>query len=99
MTDAVRKNVTLSRYELEVNGRLAVAEYRLTPGNPGTISFTHTEVPRDLQGRGIGAKLAQGALAQAHAEGMIIEAVCSFMRRHLDNHPEWTGRRSGQARC
>ena len=68
MVGQVRNNAAEHRYELEVDGQLAVAEYRLRPGR---ISFTHTEVPDALEGRGIGSRLVEAALddARAGAEG------------------------------
>jgi len=46
----VRNKAELNRFELEVEGHLAVAYYR---PSPGVITFTHTEVPSELGGRGV----------------------------------------------
>ena len=51
MDGEVRNNRADRRYELAVDGALAIAEYRLRDGR---ITFTHTEVPDALEGRGIG---------------------------------------------
>jgi uncharacterized protein len=59
MSDAVRDNRALHRFELDIDGHTAVAYYRLTPG---LITFTHTEVPAELSGRGVGSRLVGGAL-------------------------------------
>lgn len=55
----VRNNTALSRYELDVDGATAFAEYRLALGK---VIITHTETPRALRGRGIASRLVQGAL-------------------------------------
>ena len=55
----MRDNAALNRFELEVEGRVAVAYYRPTPGR---ITVTHTEVPLALRGRGYGSS------AEEHAE-------------------------------
>jgi uncharacterized protein len=81
----VTNNEAEHRYELEVDGRLAIAEYRLRPGR---ISFTHTEVPDALEGRGIGKKLVKAALDDARAQGLKVVPICPFVKHYIDTHPE-----------
>ena len=85
MTD-VRNNHALGRYELDVEGHVAVAYYKRADG---VITFTHTEVPNELAGRGIGSRLAQGALELARAEGFRVIAKCPFIAGYLAKHPEF----------
>lgn len=85
MDNEVRNNEAAHRYELEVEGQLAIAEYRLRPGR---ISFTHTEVPETLSGRGIGSKLVGAALDDARAKGLKVVPICPFVKRYMDKHPE-----------
>ena len=85
MMAEVRHNETAHRYELEVDGQLAIAEYRLRPGR---ISFTHTEVPEALAGRGIGKQLVKGALDDARARGLKVVPICPFVKHYIDTHPE-----------
>ncbi len=59
----VTNNPARSRYELVEDGHTAFAEYKLAPG---VIDFTHTLVPKELGGRGIGSKLAAAVLADAN---------------------------------
>ena len=54
----------LSRFEMDDDGILAVANYRLA-GNP--ITFTHTEVPPQARGQGLASRLIAGALETARA--------------------------------
>ena len=61
MTETVRDNKTLGRFELEQDGHVAAAYYDLA-GN--IITFTHTEVPDELGGKGVGSRLVKGALDQ-----------------------------------
>ena len=63
----VTNNPARSRYELVVDGHTAFVEYVLAPG---VIDFTHTLVPKELGGRGIGSQLAAGVLADATARGL-----------------------------
>ncbi|HEX6374263.1 MAG TPA: GNAT family N-acetyltransferase [Allosphingosinicella sp.] len=85
MDGEVRNNEAEHRYELAVDGRLAVAEYRLRPGR---ISFTHTEVPDALAGRGIGKRLVKAALDDARAQGLKVVPICPFVKHYIDTHPE-----------
>lgn len=86
MTDAVRDNPTGRRFELPAEGHLAEAHYRLTPG---VITFTHTEVPKALSGRGIGSLLARGALDAARARGLKVVPQCPFIAAYIDKNPEF----------
>lgn len=82
----VRNNSALNRYELDVDGALAFAEYRLAPGK---VIITHTETPPALRGRGIASKLVQGALEQIRADGLKVVAGCGFVVDYLEKHPEF----------
>ena len=69
-------NKAESRFELSVEGSMAIAEYRIADG---TIYFTHTETPYALQGKGIASKLIRGALVSAKDRGLKIVPRCSFV--------------------
>ena len=62
---------------LVADGNVAAAYYDL---RPGVITFTHTEVPPALEGRGIGSRLARGALEAVRARGLKVVAECTFIR-------------------
>jgi uncharacterized protein len=76
-----------SRFELDVQGKVAFANYRLAPG--GTVIITHTETPRDLRGRGVASELVNGALQLIRAEGSKVVAGCGFVVDYLNKHPEF----------
>jgi predicted GNAT family acetyltransferase len=84
---AVRDNPALSRFELDVEGGLAFANYRRAPG---TVIITHTETPRALRGRGIASELVQGALELIRADGDKVVAGCGFVVDYLRRHPEFS---------
>ncbi len=82
----VRDNKTLSRFELDVGGALAFANYRLTPSS---VIITHTETPFALRGRGIASELVRGALQLIRADGLKVIAGCGFVVDYLRKHPEF----------
>jgi predicted GNAT family acetyltransferase len=82
---AVRDNKAQNRFELDVEGAVAFANYRLTPS---AVIITHTETPRSLRGRGIASELVKGALALIRADGRKVMAGCSFVADYLAKHPE-----------
>jgi len=85
MSDVI-DNKAASRFELETDGLLSIAEYRIADG---AIYFTHTEVPPQLGGRGVGGKLIHAALADARARGLKIVPRCSFVAAYIAKHPEF----------
>lgn len=82
---AVYDNKALSRFELEAEGGVAFANYRLAPGK---VIITHTETPRALRGRGIASELIKGALQIIRADGLKLVAGCGFVVDYLNKHPE-----------
>ncbi|HVX79559.1 MAG TPA: GNAT family N-acetyltransferase [Bradyrhizobium sp.] len=83
----VRDNKSRQRFELDVDGAMAFANYRLAPGS---VIITHTETPPVLRGRGIASKLVEGALQMIRAEGLKVIAGCSFVVDYLEKHPEYS---------
>jgi predicted GNAT family acetyltransferase len=82
---AVRDNKAQNRFELDVEGAVAFANYRLTPS---AVIITHTETPRSLRGRGIASELVKGALELIRADARKVVAGCSFVVDYLAKHPE-----------
>jgi len=82
----VRDNKAQNRFELEVEGGVAFANYRKTPA---AIIITHTETPPALRGRGIASELVQGALELIRADGNKVIAGCGFVVDYLRKHPEF----------
>jgi predicted GNAT family acetyltransferase len=83
---SVRDNKALSRFELDVGGATAFANYRLTPS---AVVITHTETPPPLRGRGIASELVQGALELIRSDGLKVVAGCGFVVDYLHKHPEF----------
>ncbi len=85
-TGSVRDNKAQSRFELDVEGTVAFANYRRTPD---TVIITHTETPRDLRGRGIASELVRGALELIRADGSKVVAGCGFVVDYLQKNPKF----------
>ncbi|WJR81617.1 GNAT family N-acetyltransferase [Bradyrhizobium sp. NP1] len=83
---AVCDNKAQSRFELDVVGGMAFANYRLAPQ---AVIITHTETPRSLRGRGIASELVKGALDLIRADGQKVIAGCGFVVDYLRKHPEY----------
>jgi hypothetical protein len=82
----VRDNTAKSRFELDVEGDVAFANYRNTPA---AVIITHTETPLALRGRGVASQLIEGALALIRADGRKVIAGCGFVVDYLRKHPEY----------
>lgn len=89
MTDTaytVSHNPAQHRFEVAVEGQLAIAEYTM-PG-PSVMRLTHTVVPKALEGRGIAGALAKFAMAHAREHQLRIDPQCPYMRAYMEKHPE-----------
>lgn len=79
-------NPALGRFEAAIGDATAVAEYRLE-GN--TITFTHTWVPEEHRGRGIGAAVVRAALDSARQKKLSVVPRCSFVAKFIRDNPEY----------
>ena len=85
----VTDNPAESRFELWVDGRLAELPYRR---NGKRLVLIHTEVPEQLEGRGLGGALVIAAVDRAAREGLTMVPLCPFARGWLQRHPDVAGR-------
>jgi hypothetical protein len=85
--DPVRHNAAASRYEIELGGHLAVAEYVFE--GDGRMVFTHTFVPPELRGRGLAEKLVRRALADAREQGRRVVPACSYVAAFIGRNAEF----------
>lgn len=87
ITPQVRDVPERQRYEALVDGeRVGVAVYRV---EGDTVSFPHTQVDPEFEGRGIASALARVALDDARARGLRVIPACSFFRMYMARHPEY----------
>lgn len=83
----VRNNETAGRFEADLDGEVAFAEYRVLEG--GDVLFPHTVVPDAFEGRGVGSALVRAALDWARGRGARVIPACSFFAGYIDRHPEY----------
>ena len=85
MAGEVTNNEARQRYELAVEGGIAVAYYE---PRGSAIALTHTVVPERLQGRGLASVLIKAALADIRKRGLKVVPDCPFVARYIEHHPE-----------
>ena len=83
----IRQNDTRNRYEFDVDGGEALAFYRLADG---VMTFTHTEVPAPLRGRGLGSQMMRAVLQDVRAQGLKVVPRCPFVADYIRRNPEFT---------
>jgi len=90
MSDTVHvtTNADKNRYEAHLDGEVAgFAEYQLTDE---LIVFTHTEVHRVHEGKGVGSALARFALDDVRQHGgRRVLAICPFIKAWMLRHPDY----------
>jgi predicted GNAT family acetyltransferase len=80
---AVTNNKEKSRYELETDGYLSIADYQL---NGSELAITHVYVPDELRGRGIAAQVMAGVVEDATKNNLHIVPTCSYAAAYMKRH-------------
>ena len=89
--EEIRHNGSANRFELEIEGQLAVAEYRMEGDR---MVLTHTFVPLELRGRKIAERLVTAALKHARLCRFQVVPACSYVETFLLRHPEFADLRA-----
>jgi uncharacterized protein len=84
MLPVVTDNRASNQFELIVDGQTAVLTYKRTPAS---LVLVHTEVPPPLRGHHLADALAKAAVEAARTEGLLVVAVCPFVKAYLQKHP------------
>lgn len=79
-------NTEHHRFEATVDGMLSEVAYRFFVD---TITFLHTEVPEELEGKGIAKALAKAALDHARDNDLKVVPLCPFIAAYIKRHPEY----------
>jgi predicted GNAT family acetyltransferase len=81
----ITHNASKQRFEAIVEELLCRCDYRMH-GN--TMMLVHTEVPPQLERRGIASHLVRAAFDYAQDNGMDVLPVCSYVSAWAQRHPE-----------
>lgn len=87
MSTNIRDNTKLHRFELDADGHIAFSEYKRIDG---VLTILHTEVPKELEGRGIGSALIRGVLDTARVQNLKVRPLCPFAKGYIERHPEYS---------
>ena len=80
-----RDNAEHHRYELDASEGDSFADYR---DANGTRQILHVETAPEAQGRGYAAKLMDGIVEDARANGRKITPFCSYARAYFARHAD-----------
>lgn len=87
MSDIVRNAPALNRFEIYHDDEIAgFAEY---VDHDRQRIFHHTEIGARFSGKGLASTLIQTALTETSNAGLRIVAVCPFVAKFVDEHPEF----------
>src|SRR5260221_9061440 len=78
-------NITAKRFEINLDGKIAFSKYLLAGE---MIIIEHTEVPVELEGKGIAGRIVRTALDYARAQKLKVMPLCPFTAGVLHPHPE-----------
>ena len=82
----IMHNAENHRFEMTVDGHLAVLNYML---KGEIIIFTHTGVPPAIGNRGLGSQLVKNGLDYARENRLQVRSLCWFVSKYIRLHPEY----------
>jgi len=79
-------NTAAKRFEIGVDGKVAFSKYLLAGE---MIIIEHTEVPVELEGKGIAGRIVRTALDYARAQKLKVMPLCPFTAGFIHKNPEY----------
>jgi len=79
-------NTEGKQYEYHIDGALAKIEYIKAKDK---IYLTHTEVPKELEGKGVASSLVKQVLEDIETKELTPIPMCPFVAAYIKRHPEW----------
>jgi uncharacterized protein len=83
VTDNKEKNRFEIALEGGANGFIDYSEQN------NVMAMTHTEIPPEFEGEGIGSRLVKGALEIVKNENKRVRPLCPFVAVYIERHPEY----------
>ncbi len=80
------KNEKANQFEMVVEGRTAIINYQQ---NHFTITLLHTEVPPELEGKGVATAIIEKTLMYIEKNHLRLIPLCPFIVIYIKKHPEW----------
>jgi hypothetical protein len=80
------KNEGARQFEMEVEGQKAVIVYS---EHHFTITLLHTEVPPDLEGKGVATAIIEKTLSYLEKNHFRLIPLCPFVVTYIKRHLEW----------
>ncbi len=85
-TYELKNNRINKQFEFHIDGLIPKVEYIRAQDR---IFLTHTEVPKELEGRGIGSILIETVLKEVERQELTLVPLCPFVAGFIKEHPEW----------
>lgn len=82
----ITRNDEAKEYQAEFERRKIYIEFIAAKGR---IYLVHTEVPKGLEGKGLGSAIVKGTLELIEANGDALFPLCPFVASYIRRHPEW----------
>ena len=83
--DRFRDNPARGRFELDVDGQVAWADYRR---DATRLVIDHVEAPMPLRGTGAAGRLMEAVASEARRAGLRITPICGYAAAWLRRHRE-----------
>jgi uncharacterized protein len=82
---SVVNNEKLMHFEIHQGSDIAFLEYRFYKKD---IAFMHTQVPENMEGKGVASALASYAFKFAKEHNKPVMVYCPYVAVYLKRHPE-----------
>ena len=85
----VTDNTEQRRYELRINS--AVAGHIRYQTSRSVVTLIHTEILPPFRGKGLGERLAAGALDDLQSRGLQVTPLCPVVASYIRRHTAYAG--------